>query len=355
MSRTFLTKLKNNVCKVTGNDKHGTGFLISDNLILTVYHIVDNCNEIKVTCLNNKIHDAELHELIDDKYKELDIALLKLPESIPYEKIDIVNHDLTANTKWISRGYPIGKQDTGDNLIDMDNYINDQFENLKKGKIDLDLHIEQKLSSYEGLSGAPLIVDENIVGIINSQLTEAGTAKELNGLSIKYFQDLLKSININVKTLDSDTSNNKIDFHSSEAWMNISPSDGLRNLKDKLKAVCQNIPDYRIEKYSRELNLGRVSLSVYNEREITSIKYIIFEACQDELMEFYETYSNKVELSLSEIKEFLEKYSNRAKKIIEDKRKDNYYPSISDDLIYKIILDLIDECYLAFDKEGIYE
>lgn len=355
MSTNFHDKLKNNVCKIICTEGYGTGFLISDRLILTAFHVLDDCDKIKVVFVNNKIFNASLHRFIDEKYKALDIALLELDEPITHENINIIDCTLAPKTHWISRGYPKSKSDNGENLIHDDNYINDQLKELKNGKVDLNLDLHQKLTTYNGLSGAPLIVNENIVGIINSQLDENGTAKELNGLSIKYYKDLLKSVNINVKYITNNSSNIKIDTPSHMAWSTINPKDRIRNLKDKLKAVCHEISDGRIGKYSRDINLGRVELQMYDEREITSIKYIIFEVCQDELISFYETNQYTTELSIDEVKSFLLKYFQRAKHILEDKKKDNYYPIISDDLITKIILDLIDECYLSFDKDGIYE
>lgn len=355
MDNNFYNKLENNVCKIICTESHGTGFLISDKLILTAYHVVDDCDDIKVEFSNSSIENVTIHRFIDEKYKALDIAILELEKPVSYEDIKIIDCPLSPKTHWSSRGYPKSKADCGENLIYDNNYINAQLKVLTNGKIDLNLDLHQKLTNYKGLSGAPLIVDGNIVGIINSQLDEQGVAKELNGVSVKYFKDLLKSVEIAVQIMDESNLNTNVDIHSHIAWSAINPKDRVRNLKDKLKAVCATITDKRVGKYSRDVNLGRVELQVHDEREITSIKYIIFEACQDELMNFYETNQNVTELSIAEVKSFLVNYFQRAKHIVEDKSKDNYYPPISDDLIKKIILDLIDECYLSFDKDGIYE
>ena len=90
-------------------------------------------------------------------------------------------------------------------------------------------------------------------------------------------------------------------------------------------------------------------------RELSSIKYIVFEECQDELMKFVDESSSNNELNSDEIEELIARYTQRAKKIIADKRDEYKYGNFSDDIIEKIILDLIDTCYLSFDEEGIYE
>ena len=63
----------------------------------------------------------------------------------------------------------------------------------------------------------------------------------------------------------------------------------------------------------------------------------------------------KKKLESQELKVFIENYISDAKDIIEDKKKVYHYPTFTDDFIQKIILDLIDECYLSFDEKGIYD
>ena len=62
-----------------------------------------------------------------------------------------------------------------------------------------------------------------------------------------------------------------------------------------------------------------------------------------------------INLSGKDIEEIIEKYTDKAEYIIKERSKDYYYSGISNrDTLRKIVLDLIDECYLAFDEEGIY-
>lgn len=355
MDNQIFDKLTNNICKIiSSEDSHGTGFLISEKLIITAYHVVKDCKKIKSKFYNNQIFDVKIHNVIDKEYKKLDIAILELPELIPYKHIDIIDCKLNPKTKWISRGYPSSKSENGENLIDDGNYINAQIETLENGKIDLNLDFKQKLDSYNGLSGAPLIVDNNIVGIINSQLDEKGKAKELNGLSIKNFMELFDKIGIKVKKTDINSINSNKDLLSSERWTNLTKPEDARNLKEKILSVCSDMSTRKINNYNNKVVLGKEEQLYYDERDISAIKYIIFDKCQVRLLDFYDDNTKK-ELSKDEIKIFLENYLIDAKFIVEDKRQEYNYPNFCSDFLEKIILDLIDECFLSFDEDGIYE
>ncbi|AWG25587.1 hypothetical protein [Flavobacterium kingsejongi] len=59
-------------------------------------------------------------------------------------------------------------------------------------------------------------------------------------------------------------------------------------------------------------------------------------------------------MDFSIINELIEKYTQKACLIIEEKSKDYSYPLKNKDLLKKIVLALINDCYLSFDEKGIY-
>jgi hypothetical protein len=137
-----------------------------------------------------------------------------------------------------------------------------------------------------------------------------------------------------------------------EIWEQTNPIDA-RNINDKLKSVCSTIQNYRIKKYSRDIVSGQIEISKLPERYISAMKYRIFEVCQEELIKFIENNSSS-ELLQDEIDSLIEKYTDRAVMIIKDKANDYTYPLQNRDLLRKLVLALIDECYLSFDMEGVY-
>ena len=144
----------------------------------------------------------------------------------------------------------------------------------------------------------------------------------------------------------------KDDLTAIEEWEKTNPTD-IRNITDKLKSASSTVKEVRIKKYCRDIASGKVELSRHSERVISAMKYRIFEVCQDELIDFVENQDDG-ELSTIELTALIERYTERAFKIIEDKSQDYIYPLRNRDILRKVVLALIDECYLSFDEEGIY-
>lgn len=149
------------------------------------------------------------------------------------------------------------------------------------------------------------------------------------------------------------TTLNIADLTASDEWDKTIPTD-FRNFTDKVKDVYSEIREVRLQKFCRDIASGEVELDSFSEREISAMKYRIFDVCQDELIDFTEKKSFE-QLNISEINELIEKYTNRAVKIIEERSVDYNYPIKNKDTLRKIVLVLINDCYLSFDEEGIYE
>jgi hypothetical protein len=191
----IFDKLEKNVCRVFLDGKgNGTGFLISNRFILTDYHVVEDGN-IEVKFHNDKkLHKVTLVE-IDMKYQELDIALLELPEEIDfYEYINIKSRELKRDERWVTRGYTSSKSGRAEEMRNDKHVIHQHLSKLDDEGFDIELNFDtSKWSSYRGLSGSPIVVDNCIVGIITSQQIEE-RSKELYGLSVEYFKELIDEL-----------------------------------------------------------------------------------------------------------------------------------------------------------------
>jgi hypothetical protein len=138
-----------------------------------------------------------------------------------------------------------------------------------------------------------------------------------------------------------------------EEWKLTIPIDD-RNISDKLKSVCKTIQQARINKFCKDIAVGKIELSRFSERDVSAMKFRIFEVCQDELITYLDSRKSEL-MELNEINDLIERYTTRAETIIQDRSKDYSYPLRNSDILRKIVLALIDECYLSFDQEGIYD
>lgn len=164
----------------------------------------------------------------------------------------------------------------------------------------------------------------------------------------KIQQILLEEVTPLYNTLQEKAEDNS----GSDQWDNLEKKD-IRNIKDKILSVNDQIRDQRIAKYCQDVASGKAELLNFSERVTSAMRYRIFEVCQSELLEFCEE-NEKKELSKEEISGLIEKYTDKACTIIEEKSKDYSYPLKNRDLLRKMVLALIDDCYLSFDEQGIY-
>ncbi|QRY55936.1 trypsin-like serine protease [Sphingobacterium siyangense] len=126
-----------------------------------------------------------------------------------------------------------------------------------------------------------------------------------------------------------------------------------RNLMEKIIAVNADFSARMMKRYRQQLALGKDELDVIPEREMSAIKYRLFIKCQEVLDDFVAENHGTV-LTEKQIEGLIKDFTDNGIEIIDIKSKRYNYPIIDDDLMRKIILDLINECYLSFDKEGLY-
>ncbi|MBB2951179.1 serine protease [Sphingobacterium sp. JUb56] len=126
-----------------------------------------------------------------------------------------------------------------------------------------------------------------------------------------------------------------------------------RNLMQKILAVNTDFSETKMKRLCRQLALGKAELEFIQERDMSAIKYRLFEECQEVLEDFVDDNIGTV-LTQEQIEGLIQKFTDSAIEIIEIKSKMYRYPKIDNNLMRKIVLDLINECYLSFDKEGLY-
>lgn len=169
-----MVEFKKSICQVLYQKQIiGTGFFIGKGKIVTAAHVVDTNIKVQVSFNENDtvpyIYDCELQE----QQPDTDICILIFDESQNGLKLHALKYSLKpalANSEFISYGYP------GENQGNM-SYICGKIINTHDGVVDsqytADLEVlEGKLSNYEGFSGAPIIVKNEVVGICTYQCSD---------------------------------------------------------------------------------------------------------------------------------------------------------------------------------------
>ncbi|MEZ9746482.1 trypsin-like peptidase domain-containing protein [Vibrio splendidus] len=187
------------VFKVESEDESindtGTAFLITENLALTAFHVIKNFSDKLITLTKDDMsYKAMLSKKNTDTYTALDLALLELQVDVP--NVDMItfseHEEIDGGTKWRSRGFPVAKASDGENINENDdNTVNQHKLELNERNVDIFLDHNKKLKNYSGMSGAPLIIDNKIAGVIKADYRENGNSIELNAISVKYFKDLI--------------------------------------------------------------------------------------------------------------------------------------------------------------------
>lgn len=141
-----------------GRIGNGSGFCISENLIVTNRHVVEGCTKIKIIGKNKEFSPIQI-----EMDSQNDIALLKVNESLKKIRIG-VSEFIEPGEKVIAIGFPSAASSSfSENIYISEGVVN----SIRKHEMSTDrvIFIDNKIGS--GMSGGPIINDiGEIVGII---------------------------------------------------------------------------------------------------------------------------------------------------------------------------------------------
>ena len=166
MNYKIIGKIKN------GDDLLGTCFLINKRKIISAYHVIEkitDLNELNVEIVNKKIPVKVYYW-----NSEIDFLILDIAEEI---EADIEYSDIYLTTciecgdKWESAGYPVVYSCEGEEENEESDrqYLKGDINRIiEVGIADIELNIydQRHDAEWEGMSGAPLIIDNRIMGVI---------------------------------------------------------------------------------------------------------------------------------------------------------------------------------------------
>lgn len=186
----------NTVIVKCGTDR-GSGFIISCNHVITAFHVVKSAvsDNQKIT-LHFPSTQSEGMILVEgtllNKTSDSDIAIIavdyKFPDSLP-----LCSSKIRYNSPWETFGFPHTYLEQGVRIEGKILKTNDNMPfNIELSSLDIDSQI-----NYDGLSGASLVVNRQVVGVISWSIITG-----LGAISIESISALLDEYSIEFEQED---------------------------------------------------------------------------------------------------------------------------------------------------------
>jgi hypothetical protein len=171
-------KLDNSVVRVVGGYSEGSGFFITDDTILTSFHVIENEPSPKIILADGTMIRTE--KIMGDK--NADLALLLVAGKYPDLVIKLMpTVNLYENEPLVAAGYPMGTELLGKVTQSKGTFI--AFRQIRNYPVGF---LQTDISLVEGMSGGPLVekcgqaVGVNTLGVAGlSMFIDSGSAFEL--------------------------------------------------------------------------------------------------------------------------------------------------------------------------------
>ena len=202
-----MENIKSTVAKLNCGNTQGTAFLISKNFSLTMSHCVqeaiDDNEKIYLSFKNISGEDEiERTATILEYDNNFPVSILEIDNKIdninPLE-IKCFNNKLKRGTRVLAYGYPKVKGEEGSFVdLSIDDYLHENVAN--DADITLKISADNRMQNYSGMSGSPVIYQNNIIGILTEQANELSDfenrAIDLKMISMKKVRKMLDTFNI---------------------------------------------------------------------------------------------------------------------------------------------------------------
>ena len=194
----MIFQIENITGKILENNKVvGTGFLITSNLFMTARHNIHNNMDGEPDEKEVFINLAAIGHIkgktinLKKSYLErIDIVIIQLENAVTNIKLTKFFKLKNSSKDYMFRTYGYPKEKLEGFFIE-GTVISDTINSIENNDYILKIEKSYCLQSYKGLSGAPILIDNFIVGVIIAEETE----ENLHGISFKLIDSLLNEIN----------------------------------------------------------------------------------------------------------------------------------------------------------------
>lgn len=188
--------------------EEGSGFLVSDDTIVTASHVITafsvNSEPIYVRFYDQEAcscgEDVQITvSPLNSDWESFQLVLLKLSITNSNGALHCSSHEPTEEEKLTAYGY-LGTQEELLSSKFTISLIKDEVYNLQ-----LIPTAEERITKFNGFSGAPLFNDNAVVGVLLQQTLQDGTAIRLNaigGISLREWLDAT-GVDVHIREIES--------------------------------------------------------------------------------------------------------------------------------------------------------
>lgn len=141
----------------------------------------------------------------------------------------------------------------------------------------------------------------------------------------------------------------KLEDPSWSSWDNEMVEDS-RGIEEKIKAVCENFSTKKFNSIKRRLASAILEQQNSQQNLFLAQKYRVYEECEEILIEKIKIIKEQ-NLTENDINNIIDELCEKAHFALNQWGKTYHYPYNNTKTIKGIILNLFNECYLAFDED----
>lgn len=268
---TIVKSVSRVICGNKGEQgERGTAFLISPTKAVTATHVIDSYFEenspirLEFLNINDCVCCREAKPINNLNGLKSPITILTFDEPINSECLEFVNYEIIDLDEYETFGYPVVKWEMGQWIRHkVSRKINESM--MKPFDWDIDLNHDSKIEDFSGLSGAPLVINGYLCGVLLAEATANKKAISLGAISISKFKSELESVGINTTEKETFDDTNIIEQPIGQNYEEYTFIQKLESANIFEHEMCQT------EFYNAEI-LKRVVESKNIEKEVLSLQ-----------------------------------------------------------------------------------
>lgn len=157
----------------------GTAFYVAPDLLLTAWHTVESFKEGGKNVLKDV--EGDLAFVVEKEYEDADVAVLKVQGRTLEEYLPLLSHHIRIGESCITFGYPDTAKQNG---LRLEGNIKQR---VMGPTADFNLQTDDTRDGYDysGMSGSPLLLGNQVVGVVVEQ-----SGSSLNIVSVQKLNEI---------------------------------------------------------------------------------------------------------------------------------------------------------------------